>query len=83
MSMIDIKKPQDVSTATTVTLGLIGGGGTARGSGNRQRRWRVGRPLLGKENHSGYHCWPVCTLRGRIRRLPPVGEEDWRLASRP
>jgi len=33
MSMIDIKKPQDVSTATTVTLGLIGGWVTARETG--------------------------------------------------
>ena len=35
MSMIDIKKPQDVSTATTVTLGLIGGWVTARETGIR------------------------------------------------
>ena len=33
--MIDIKKPQDVSTATTVTLGLIGGWVTARETGIR------------------------------------------------
>ncbi|MGV0381779.1 hypothetical protein ACUY26_04330 [Corynebacterium segmentosum] len=35
MSMIDIKKPQDVSTATTVILGLIGGWVTARETGIR------------------------------------------------
>ncbi|MDK8667830.1 hypothetical protein [Corynebacterium marquesiae] len=35
MSMIDIKKPQDVSTAATVTLGLIGGWVTARETGIR------------------------------------------------
>lgn len=33
--MIDIKKPQDVSTATTVTLGLIGGWVTAKETGIR------------------------------------------------
>ncbi|WP_042530567.1 hypothetical protein [Corynebacterium singulare] len=35
MGMIDIKKPQDVSTATTVTLGLIGGWVTAKETGIR------------------------------------------------
>ncbi|MTD90414.1 hypothetical protein [Corynebacterium hiratae] len=35
MGMIDIKKPQDVSTAATVTLGLIGGWLTARETGIR------------------------------------------------
>ena len=33
--MIDIKKPQDVSTATTVALGLIGGWLTAKETGIR------------------------------------------------
>ncbi|RNE48368.1 hypothetical protein [Corynebacterium alimapuense] len=35
MSMIDIKKPEDVSTASVVTLGLIGGWVTARETGIR------------------------------------------------
>ncbi|HCT9180408.1 hypothetical protein FKE98_03790 [Corynebacterium aurimucosum] len=35
MGMIDIKKPQDVSTAATVSLGLIGGWLTARETGIR------------------------------------------------
>lgn len=35
MGMIDIKKPQDVSTATTVAFGLIGGWLTARETGIR------------------------------------------------
>lgn len=43
MSMIDIKKPQDVSTAATVTLGLIGGWVTARETGIRP----IGGVILG------------------------------------
>lgn len=35
MSMISIKKPQEVSTATTVALGLIGGWVTAKETGIR------------------------------------------------
>ncbi len=36
MAIIDIKKPQDVSTATTVTLGLLGGGYAAKETGIRR-----------------------------------------------
>lgn len=35
MSMIDVKKPKQVSTATTVALGLIGGWVTAKETGIR------------------------------------------------
>ncbi len=35
MSMIDIKKPKDVSTALTTTVGLMGGWLTARETGIR------------------------------------------------
>lgn len=35
MGMLDIKKPEDVSTATTVALGLIGGWVTAKETGLR------------------------------------------------
>ncbi|MBD0857132.1 hypothetical protein AZH46_09425 [Corynebacterium striatum] len=53
MSMIDVKKPKQVSTATTVALGLIGGWVTAKETGIRP----LGGVILGAAGIWASRSW--------------------------